>query len=118
MTTPESEQRPQELHGTTRRVRTGHGTAFVTINTNEQGNPLEVFTSLGKSNGCDQAMIEAIGRLTSLALRSNIKPEEIVDQLRGITCCPTWESGVPIKSVPDAIAFSLASFLQEKKNLS
>ena len=99
--------RPQEMRGITERIRTGHGTMYITINFDEN-KPFEVFTTLGKAGGCDSAQLEAISRLVSLALRSGIDMREIVEQLRGITCCPAWDNGTLVRSAPDAVALALA----------
>ncbi len=99
--------RPREMTGVTERIRTGHGNLFITINFDDQGKPFEVFTTLGKAGGCDSAQLEAISRLVSIALRSGIDPHEVVTQLRGITCCPAWDSGVLVRSTPDAVALAL-----------
>ena len=99
--------RPQEMRGITERIRTGHGTMYITINFDED-KPFEVFTTLGKAGGCDSAQLEAISRLVSLALRSGIDMREIVEQLRGITCCPAWDNGTLVRSAPDAVALALA----------
>ena len=100
-------ERPRQIHGITERVRTGHGNMYVTINFDEGENPFEVFGTLGKSGGCDSAQLEAISRLVSLALRSGIEPRRVIDQLRGITCCPVWDQGILIRSGPDAVALAL-----------
>ena len=42
-------QRPTTIRGITERVRTGHGTMFVTINFDEHDQPFEMFTTLGLS---------------------------------------------------------------------
>ena len=99
--------RPQEMVGVTERVRTGHGNMYVTINFDAEGSPFEVFSALGKAGGCDSAQLEAISRLVSLSLRSGIDPEAVMEQLRGITCCPAWDRGVLVRSAPDAVALSL-----------
>ena len=99
--------RPQEMSGITERIRTGHGNMYVTINFDEEGQPFEVFTTLGKAGGCDSAQLEAISRLASLALRSGIDIKAVVEQIRGITCCPAWDSGVLVRSGPDAVALAL-----------
>ena len=104
--------RPQTTRGITERVRTGHGNMYVTINFDEQNNPFELFGTLGKSGGCDSAQLEAISRLVSLALRSGIDPQHIIEQLRGITCCPAWDSGTLVRSSPDAVALALERHLK------
>ena len=99
--------RPRTTHGITERVRTGHGNMYVTINFDEDNKPFELFGTLGKSGGCDSAQLEAISRLVSLALRSGVEPRHIIEQLRGITCCPAWDSGTLVRSSPDAVALAL-----------
>ncbi len=103
--TPRS--RPQTIQGVTERVRTGHGNMYVTINFDENQRPFEVFGNLGKAGGCDSAQLEAISRLVSLALRSGIDPSAVLEQLRGITCCPAWDDGTLVRSGPDAVALAL-----------
>jgi len=105
--------RPAEITGITRRVRTGHGNMYVTINVDGGGRPFELFALLGKAGGCDAAQMEAITRLVSLALRSGIDPEEIVRQMKGITCCPVWDNGDLVRSCPDAIALTLDHQIQK-----
>ncbi|NQW23695.1 MAG: vitamin B12-dependent ribonucleotide reductase [SAR202 cluster bacterium] len=100
-------QRPQSIRGVTERVRTGHGNMYVTINFDESDAPFEVFGNLGKAGGCDSAQLEAISRLVSLALRSGIEAKTVIDQIRGITCCPAWDEGTMVRSGPDAVALAL-----------
>ena len=104
-------QRPAAVSGITERVRTGHGNMYVTINFDEEGRPFEVFTTLGKAGSCDSAQLEAISRLTSLALRSGIDPIKLLEDLRGITCCPAWDEGTLVRSAPDAVALVLGRHL-------
>lgn len=100
-------ERPHVINGKTTRVRTGHGNAFITVNSID-GKPFELFTNVGKAGEHDSASFEAISRLISLCLRAGIEDEIIVKQLRGISCCPVWDDGVLIKSVPDAISHVLS----------
>jgi ribonucleoside-diphosphate reductase alpha chain len=109
--------RPALLHGITRRVRTGRGNLFVTINMSVDGRPFEVFATHGKAGGNDAAMAEAVSRMASLALRSGIDPVDVSEQLRGITDVPAWDDGVMIRSVPDAIASVLDRITQEASAL-
>jgi ribonucleoside-diphosphate reductase alpha chain len=104
-------QRPASVTGVTDRVRTGHGNTYVTVNFDESGRPFELFTTLGKAGGCDSANLEAISRLVSLALRSGIDPSQIVEDLKGITCCPVWDSGTLVRSAPDAVGLVLSHHL-------
>ena len=104
---PVPKARPSQVQGVTDKVRTGHGNMYITINSRE-GQPFEVFSNLGKAGGCDSAQLEAISRLVSLALRSGIDPEQVTEQLRGITCCPQWDGGTLVRSAPDAVALVLS----------
>ena len=85
---------------------------YVTVNFDDADKPFEVFGALGKSGGCDSAQLEAVSRLASLALRSGIGPENVIEQLRGITCCPIWDNGVQVNSSPDAVALALERSLR------
>ncbi len=107
--------RPAQVQGITDRVRTGHGNMYVTVNSKD-GHPFEVFSNLGKAGGCDSAQLEAISRLASLALRSGIEKEQIVEQLRGITCCPAWDDGILVRSAPDAVALALSRHTAPQSN--
>ena len=100
-------RRPRQIHGITERVRTGHGNMYVTVNMDSDGLPFEVFGTMGKAGGCDAALLEAVSRLVSLALRAGVDPSEVTRQLRGITCCPAWDDGVLVGSGPDAVALVL-----------
>jgi ribonucleoside-diphosphate reductase alpha chain len=101
---PRPQERPDALASTTYKVTTGHGRLYITV-TYFNGKPFEVFCSIGKSGYSSMADAEAIGRLTSLALRSGIPAEEIVNQLKGIGGSePTYHNGALIQSIPDAIA--------------
>jgi ribonucleoside-diphosphate reductase alpha chain len=79
-------KRPAVTVGATRRVKTGCGNMYVTINQDEKGELFEVFNQIGKAGGCADSQAEAIGRLVSLALRSGIHPKEIISELKGISC--------------------------------
>ncbi|MCM8770533.1 MAG: vitamin B12-dependent ribonucleotide reductase [Candidatus Omnitrophica bacterium] len=97
--------RPEVISGTTTKVTTGCGNLYVTINVDEHGKPFELFTQMGKAGGCAASQLEAIGRLVSLAFRSDIEVKSIIEQLRNIRCpSPSWEKGGRIFSCADAIA--------------
>jgi ribonucleoside-diphosphate reductase alpha chain len=107
--------RPEITSGMTKRLETGCGHLYVTINSDDIG-PCEVFAPMGKVGGCASAQLEAIARLTSLALRANVQPQSIIRQLRGIRCpSPMLSKGKIITSCADAIAVSLETFLTAKE---
>ena len=110
-------ERPAILNGITRRVRTGRGNLFVTVNMASDGRPFEVFATHGKAGGNDAAMAEAVSRMASLSLRSGINPVDVSEQLRGITDVPAWDDGEMIRSVPDAIASVLDRIVTESSTV-
>ncbi|NQU26682.1 MAG: adenosylcobalamin-dependent ribonucleoside-diphosphate reductase [Candidatus Marinimicrobia bacterium] len=119
LNTPQVSARPRHrpliTSGVTRRIRTGEGTLYITINEDEDG-LCEVFTTIGKAGGHAAAQSEAISRLISLSLRSGIEPSAIVKQLKGISGPnPTWEDGQLILSTPDAIGKALDDYLKARK---
>lgn len=104
-------KRPEFIKGGTRLMKTGCGNIYITINEDEKGHLFELFTSMGKAGGCASSQSEAIGRLVSLAFRSNIEPEAIINQLKGVRCHqPSWHSGGQIFSCSDAIAKALEKY--------
>jgi ribonucleoside-diphosphate reductase alpha chain len=108
--------RPNVIIGTTTKIATGCGNLYVTINVDENGLPFELFTSMGKAGGCAMSQLEAIGRLVSLAFRSGIDTNSIIEQLRGIRCpSPSWEKGGRIFSCSDAIARVIERRMQDEK---
>ncbi len=101
-------QRPHVVRGTTTKVNTGCGNLYVTINEDDEGDPFEVFMQMGKAGGCAMSQLESIGRLVSLALRSGVEVDAIIEQIKGIRCpAPTWGKGGKILSCSDAIAKAL-----------
>ena len=96
--------RPETLEGFTTKIVTGLGHLYVTV-TEQHGRPFEVFATIGKSGRSTTAKTEAIGRLVSLALRSGVEVDKIIEQLIGIGGeHPVFQDGGLILSIPDAIA--------------
>ncbi len=119
---PGVERRPRArqdvIHGSTRKIRTGCGNLYVTLNEDKDGNLFEIFNQIGKAGGCAASQSEAIGRLVSLAFRSGVEPEDVVRQLKGISChMPVWYREGKILSCSDAVAKAVEWHLQDKGNV-
>ena len=105
-------ERPKTISGTTQEIETAYGDLFVTINDDENG-PFEVFANLGKSGGYTQSFTQALGRMTSLALRSGANGTDVVKALDDIRSPQiSWDQGTQIHSVPDAIAEAMKRHLE------
>ena len=104
-------ERPRKMRGDTTCIETGHGRAYITINYDDDGKPFEVFASGSKAGGCSDAVAQAVTRLAALALRSGVPAQQVIDQLRHITCCVTFDNGRKVGSLPDAIAIVLEESL-------
>ena len=76
--------RPRSLPSTTTKLSTEMGNLYVTVSTDEDGEPFEVFGWLGKGGSFQHGVTELACRLISLHLRRGTPVEEIVDQCRGI----------------------------------
>ena len=100
--------RPRTLTGVTKKMQTGHGPMYVTMNDDEFG-PRECFIILGKPGGTAAAFSDALGRMISLAMTHGAQPAEIVHQLRGIQDGhPAGVGPNAVLSVPDGVARSMA----------
>ena len=115
VTRPRPRPRPDITHGITERVTLGcNRRLYITMNEDEEG-LCEVFLQVGRSGGCIASHSEAVGRLISLALRSAIPPEEVIDQLRGIRCpSPAWHDGRNVLSCADAIGQAIIRYIEAK----
>ena len=101
---PDVKVRPETLEGFTTKMTTGMGNLYVTV-TEYEGEPFEIFATIGKSGRSTTAKTEAIGRLVSLALRSGVKVDKIVEQLKGIGGeYPVFQKDGLVLSIPDAIS--------------
>jgi ribonucleoside-diphosphate reductase alpha chain len=110
--------RPRALSGVTYQIETPLGTAYITVNHDELGEPLEVFVNQGKAGSDIAPLSEAIGKLSSLILRvpSSMPPrarlKEMIDKLRGIGGTTSTGFGPDrTRSLPDALARVLEQHL-------
>ena len=112
--------RPYLLQGSSYRKETPLGTAYITVNSDENQEPFEVFLNIGKAGSDVTAVSESIGRLISLVLRmpSALPPSErlrwVIDEMAGIGGGRPLGFGVGrVRSLPDGVAQVLADYLSE-----
>lgn len=101
--------RPKELDSKTVRIKTYCGNMYVTVSEHE-GNPFEIFATLGKAGGCMNANMEALTRAITTGLRYGVPLQEYIDELKDIRC-PTpvmFPEEDRVLSCADAIAKVLA----------
>ena len=113
--------RPTRLSGCTLKRDTPMGKLYVTINADSDGEPFEVFMTLGKGGSEVSAVSEAIGRLISLILRSPStkdgweKLEHVIDELSGIGGLLQQGFGPEkTRSLADAVSKALRQYLDMK----
>jgi len=114
---PAVRPRGELAFGITRKIKTGCGNLYVTINEDEEGRPIEIFTQIGKAGGCVASQCEAMGRMTSLALRTGVAPQDIIKQMRGISChLPVGYGAGKVTSCSDAMAKAMEWYTLFKIN--
>lgn len=116
-------KRPYVMKGSTYKLNTPVGSAFITINEDENYNPMELFINVGKAGSDVQAMAEALGRTISSSLRSDAnldhkqKIKEIAEQLSGIGGRRTVGFGLnKVRSLPDAVSIAISKHYGFKIN--
>jgi ribonucleoside-diphosphate reductase alpha chain len=116
-------KRPFLVRGATYRIITPLGTAFITINEDEKGQPLELFINIGKAGSDVNAMAAALGRTISAALRfkgglsPRARASEIISQLSGIAGRRSVGFGPnKVLSLPDAVASAFATHFKIQMN--
>jgi ribonucleoside-diphosphate reductase alpha chain len=110
-------ERPKVLTGRTLKLKLPQGGLYVTANSDEAGKMKEVFVTLGKLGGDEKADAEAIGRLISLYLQHGGDIQSVVKMMKGIRGkYVSWEEGVQLLSIPDAVAKALEVLTSGKVN--
>ena len=110
--------RPRTLPSTTTKLQTGHGSLFITVSTDDSGQPFEVFGTIGKAGSFTSGVTEMACRLISLHLRRGTPVEELVDQLRGIQEMQPWPNTLPdgshawVLGLADGIAHILKGYVK------
>ena len=120
MTNTTTRHRPRSLPSTTTKLATELGNLYVTVCLDEDGNPFEVFGSLGKAGSLQHGVTELACRLVSLHLRRGTPIDEIVDQCQGISEMQPWPnvmedgSTVYVRGLGDGIALILRGHLEAR----
>ena len=105
------EPRPKVLQSVTGKFSLACGKKlYVTVTFTDR--PLEVFITADKPGECVRAWAEALGRVISVALRSGVDPEAIVDTLKHIRCPHPELRPNGATSCPDAVAKFLVEVLE------
>ena len=117
-------RRPRCLPSVTTKLATEFGSLFVTVGLDEDGQPFEVFGSLGKAGSLQHGMTELACRLVSLHLRSGTPLEEIIGQIQGISEMQPWpnvmEDGITVyvRGPGDAIALILRGYREVQEEVA
>ncbi len=110
-------RRPQVLSGTTYKMNTPFGMAYITINDINES-PGEIFLNVGKAGSDVSAMAEALGRVCSLFLRygdHGNKVKLLIKHLKGIGGTGAIGFGVNrVESIADAVAKALEMHIESK----
>jgi hypothetical protein len=113
---PEKIKCPDELDAKRYKVETPVGDLYVEIGMDaESGYPIETILNISKSGSVINAIAEALGKMVSKALQHRMDPYEIIDTLNNIMGGDnvSWWRGKPIKSIPDALAKVLSTYMKE-----
>ena len=116
--------RPRSLPSTTTKLATELGNLYVTVCLDEDGQPFEVFGSLGKAGSLQHGVTELACRLVSLHLRRGTPIDEIVDQCQGISEMQPWPnvmedgSTVYVRGLGDGIALILRGHLEARDEVA
>lgn len=114
---------PSTLVGKKRKLMTGcgslHCTAFFDSHTGELK---EVFLNRGSDGGC-MSYMNAMSRLASLSLRNGCDAEDVINQLKSVSTCPSYAVRKATKgdtskgsSCPMAVANALEEMCNEVKS--
>jgi len=106
--------RPQFVQGVTTKCSSPYGSIYITANFDDDKRMFETFISIGKSGSILKSITEALSRVISLALRSGVDAEDLINTLSDIAGSEIWfykslrGKEVVVKSIPDATSKMLA----------
>jgi len=109
-------KRPPILHGMTLKAKlygeAGHRNAYITINSDSYGRPVEAFIQVGNSGSTENAANQATGRMISGGLQMGVPVENVIKSHLGIRSAEngrvmldnTDKKPVAVSSMQDLIA--------------
>jgi len=100
--------RPKVLLSTTTKMQTGCGSLYIIVSTYPDGTPAEIFLTKGRAGGCIFSLMNIIGRLASIALRSGVPMEEVIEQFKDEKCPQSIDKAPKALSCGDAIAVAIS----------
>jgi len=110
-----AKSRGKKLPGWTMQTATGCGKLYVTVN-EKDGQPFELFATMGKAGGCSSCLMQAIGRIASVALQNGTEPKLLIKQMGGLSChSPLIVGDSKTLSCADAISKVLKEYQESKE---
>lgn len=104
---------PAEMHSVTSKHKTGCGSLYVVIASDNEHNPRTVLISLGKSGGCAAATLGTLGRVISVALQHDVPMNDLIKQCTGVGCYQSPNVGT-MKSCVAAVGHALENAKKSK----
>lgn len=113
---PRKKPTPQEAWGMRVRKKADVGHVYTSVFRDGEGDPVEVFVTIGKTGGYVAGAAEVTGRLASRALKYGASLEEIASDLVGISCGTPYGIGPDsVLSAFDAVGKSLIEISRAKQ---
>jgi ribonucleoside-diphosphate reductase alpha chain len=104
-------KRPKRIPATVESYQVGCGKIYITVGGDKTG-LVETFSNIG-GNGVCLGYSEGLSRMISLALRSGIDPEDIIDQLHTVKCPNCKGKKSEVKSCPDAFSKAIEKTMRD-----
>ncbi len=106
---PSEWKRPRMLVGKTIKLRLPQGSLYITTNLDEENKPREVFVTMGRAGSQEKSYCDALGRMISKYLQFGGDAADVISSIKGIKANDsiTWDHGLKLYSIPDAIAKAL-----------
>ncbi len=113
---PRKKPTPQEAWGMRVRKKADVGYVYTSVFRDGEGDPVEVFVTIGKTGGYVAGAAEITGRLASRALKYGATLEEVASDLVGISCGTPYGLGPEsVLSAFDAVGKSLLEIARTKQ---